>query len=120
MVTWVSVVSDYQAMLEMIQVGLMLKGYEVEAMMISDYRLLQERHVPDLIIIDVFKQEEEGERLCRQLKNNEQSRGIPLLFLSNHLSKKQVFNLTHATDVLFKPFRLSDLLCMVQKYTSTG
>ena len=86
----------------------------------SDYRFLQERHVPDLIIIDVFKQEEDGERLCRQLKNNEQSRGIPLLFLSNHRSKKQAFNLTHATDVLFKPFRLSDLFCMVQKYTSTG
>ena len=120
MVTRVSVVSDYQDMLDMLHVGLMLNGYEVEAIMINDYRFLKERYVPDLIIIDVFEQEEKGERLCRQLKNNEQSRGIPLLFLSNHRSKKQAFNLTHATDFLCKPFRLSDLFCMVQKYTSTG
>lgn len=116
----VVVVSDNQTMLKMLQAGLVLEGYDVQAIMINDYCFPQEGHVPDLIVVDVFQQGEQAERLCRRWKNTEQTKHIPLLFLSDSFHKGKAPEATLATDFLHKPFQVFDLFHMVTKYISIG
>ena len=116
----VDLVSDNQTMLKMLHAGLVLEEYDAQAFMLHDYPFPQEGYVPDLIVVDVFQLEEQGERLCQRWNNTEQTRHIPLLFLSDSFHKVKSHGATLATDFLRKPFHMPDLFLMVQKYISKG
>ena len=74
----------------------------------SGVRLLKmlENHIPDLILLDVEMPEMNGYEIIKILKNKEETRDIPVIFLTSHNdteSELQGLSLG-AIDYIFKPF----------------
>ncbi|PSB17237.1 diguanylate cyclase [filamentous cyanobacterium CCP2] len=71
---------------------------------------------PDLILLDVSMPDMDGYTVCQQLKKNEQTRNIPVIFISAFDS---VFNKVNAftvggLDYITKPFELVEVLARIQ------
>ena len=74
---------------------------------------------PDLILLDVIMPEMDGFEVCRRLKANPASAGIPVIFLTaldNPPSQTNSFRLIGAVDYITKPFRLDDVLIRVEAH----
>ncbi len=73
---------------------------------------------PRLILLDINMPEMNGFEVCRRLKSNEESREIPLIFLSgltNLQEKVKGFGLG-AVDFISKPFQREELLARVRTH----
>jgi len=77
---------------------------------------LAENVKPDLILLDVDLPVTDGFEICRQLKSNDATRDIPVLFLTANASKQLTvkgLNLG-AIDYITKPFEVAELSARVQ------
>ncbi|MBI3944689.1 MAG: response regulator [Armatimonadetes bacterium] len=74
------------------------------------------REVPDLVISDVEMPEMTGLQLCRLLKSDSRTSGMPILILSAHGARHEQFwgRETGADDYLPKPFTPESLLARVR------
>ena len=71
---------------------------------------------PDLILLDVMMPEIDGFEVCRQLKEKEATRNIPIIFmtaLSDEANKVRGFDLG-AVDYITKPFHQEEVLARVR------
>lgn len=73
---------------------------------------------PDLILLDVFVSDPNGYEVCRKLKENPNTRDIPVIFMS---SKKTIEDIQTAiqcggVDYLVKPFSSDKLLGRLKKH----
>jgi PleD family two-component response regulator len=71
---------------------------------------------PDLLLLDVNMPEITGYEVCQALKENPNTREIPVIFLSagNELSDKAKAFEAGAVDYVSKPFSLEEVLMRVQ------
>ena len=75
-------------------------------------------HPPDLILLDVMMPEMDGYEVCRQLKENERTRDIPVIFvtaLSEPIDEARGFELG-AADYITKPVRPQIVLSRVKTH----
>jgi CheY-like chemotaxis protein len=72
---------------------------------------------PDLIILDVLLQGEDGRELCRQVKSDARARHLPVILYSAKRITTEEQEASHADAFLKKPFHLQELLALVQQYT---
>jgi putative two-component system response regulator len=75
-------------------------------------------HKPDLVLLDIGMPGIDGFETCAHLKNNKESRDIPVIFLSglqNHSQKVRGFALG-AVDFVSKPFQSDELLARVRTH----
>ncbi|MCA9562709.1 MAG: diguanylate cyclase [Myxococcales bacterium] len=75
-------------------------------------------NIPDLILIDIVMPEMDGYQACIELKSDDRTRDIPLLFLSAKHSIDDVvrgFELG-AVDFLRKPFNLTELFVRLRTH----
>ncbi|MEZ0371955.1 MAG: response regulator, partial [Candidatus Sericytochromatia bacterium] len=73
---------------------------------------------PDLILLDVMMPGIDGYETCRQLKQNPETRDIPVLFLSalaDAVNKVKGFE-AGAVDFVSKPFDIAELLARVNTH----
>ena len=65
-------------------VGLLRKKYQtfVAKSGKEGLELAQGKHVPDLILLDVLMPDMDGYEVCRQLKADERTRNVPIIFLT--------------------------------------
>ncbi len=91
------------------------EGYRVQTSL--NGRCLQriESDLPDLILLDVLLQGEDGRELCQQLKGREQTRHIPVILFSAHITANSAIEVCGADDFLAKPFRIQELLAIVAR-----
>ncbi len=71
---------------------------------------------PDLILLDVMMPEMDGYMVCEQLKADEQTRDIPIIFLSalpDTIHKVKAFELG-GVDYITKPFQVQEVVARVQ------
>ena len=71
---------------------------------------------PDLILLDIRMPDIDGYEVCRRLKANEQTKDIPVIFLSaldNPLDKVKAFDVGGA-DYVSKPFQVPEVLARVR------
>jgi len=54
--------------------------------------------------------------VCRQLKNQEQTKHIPVILFSAHITAKSAAEACGADDLLAKPFRRKALLEIVARW----
>lgn len=111
---------DDPVILRLVQVNLELEGYDVllahhgeEAYEVATAEL------PDLIILDIMMPRWDGYRTCQELKANEKTHSIPVVFLS---AKAQASDIQKGKDIgvdeyLTKPFDPSDLVDVVERLT---
>jgi DNA-binding response OmpR family regulator len=111
------VVDDLLENLRLLASLLMEAGYEVRrapdgAMALSNVPRFQ----PDLILLDIMMPEMDGYEVCQRLKANEQTQGIPVIFLSAldlTFDKIKAFEVG-AADFIHKPFHPAEVMARVK------
>ncbi|HEY9698388.1 MAG TPA: response regulator [Trichocoleus sp.] len=92
-------------------------GYEVAVAKSGESALDRlQNHLPDLILLDVMMPGIDGFEACRRIKANEQTRDIPIIFmtaLSDTLDKVKGLSLG-AVDYITKPIQHEEVLARIQ------
>lgn len=110
-------IDDDVSILELLRINLELMGHNVETA--SDPTVgfaLAKQDVPDLIILDVMMPEVDGFTLCSRLRQNTQTKDIPILMLTalGMLQDKVKGFDMGADDYLVKPFEIPELKVRVK------
>ena len=114
------VIDDDQEILDVVREILTGEGYSVKAGLNSTSLQNLESEPPDLILLDVLLQGEDGRELCRQVKSHEQTRRIPVILFSANMAVNSSVSACGADDFLAKPFRMKELLDLVAKKMTPG
>jgi CheY-like chemotaxis protein len=110
------VVDDSAAILDVVTLALEMADCEVSTSLTGACFQQMEHNLPDLILLDVLLSGEDGGEICRRLKSDEQTRHIPVILISAHVGLVETAEECGADGLLVKPFRLSELRVMVNKY----
>lgn len=111
------VVDDDPDIVDFLHDLLELEGYTVKATVRVDLlEKLPNGDVPDLILLDVFLSGRDGREIVRYLKNQEETRQIPVIMFSAHPGTEATVREAGADDFLAKPFDLDKLLAKVEAY----
>jgi DNA-binding response OmpR family regulator len=89
------------------------EGFEVATVSfaLEGFRMATE-NPPDLILLDIMLPDETGFQTCGKLRRHLQTRGIPIIMMSNSgglLSQQAVAHLMGANDFLPKPLNVIEL-----------
>jgi CheY-like chemotaxis protein len=112
------IADDDPVILRLIQVNLELEGYAVITAA-NGVEAVREAtaHIPDLVILDIMMPRLDGYQACEQLKANDATKDIPIVFLSakaqmGDIEKGKTFGVA---EYLTKPFDPSELLEVVER-----
>jgi len=98
-----------------------LEDYEYDVMMarngdeaLQSIALLK----PDLVLLDIMMPEMDGYEVCRRLKENEESKNIPIIFLSAKNDTDDIVKgfKIGAADYVSKPFIKDELLARIETH----
>lgn len=111
------VIDDDQAILDAVRMVLQRAGYDVQSSMSGQcLQELDDKQMPDLILLDILLSGEDGRELCAQLKQREETRHIPVILCSAHFSGDVITYLTGASTFLPKPFHARELVETVKHF----
>lgn len=111
------VIDDDLAILEVIKIILEEKGYKVAT--ISDSTTVEKyilSHAPQMIFVDFWMAGLNGKKIVGIVKENTQTQNIPVIMISANHDVKQIAEEIQADGFLAKPFDISDLTTIVDKY----
>lgn len=111
------VVDDDEGIVEVVQMALEGEGYEVSTG--TDSKSLQQQLAaqrPSLILLDVLLSGDDGRDICQSLKQNEDTKHIPVIMLSAHADASKIAAVGGADDFLEKPFDVDALIEIVAKH----
>lgn len=113
------VVDDDPSILDALEFTLQDAGYRVRTSAKGDFleELHTQKKLPDLIILDVMLSGRDGRILCKHLKQQLQTRNVPIILISAHLDAKESSENVGADAFLAKPFEIDELLDRVKKFT---
>ncbi len=98
---------------------LVRRGYEIRSANSGPHALAAIRDdLPDLILLDIMMPDMDGYEVCAQLKAAEQTRDIPIIFISAlDATKDKIkgFNVG-GVDYITKPFQFAEVLARVQTH----
>ncbi|RKZ53553.1 MAG: hybrid sensor histidine kinase/response regulator [Candidatus Parabeggiatoa sp. nov. 3] len=110
------IVDDIQANLQFLHSTLIKQGYQVYSAINGKMALkVAQKKLPDLILLDIMMQGMNGYEVCEHLKADEQTRDIPVIFLSalnETFDKMKAFSVG-GVDYVTKPFQVKELLARV-------
>lgn len=113
------VVDDTQESLKLLQEFLTSAGYRVRLSDDGELALRSARiHPPALILLDIKMPGLDGYEVCRRLKQDEQTRAIPVIFLSileDDREKAKAFE-SGGVDYINKPVRPAEALARVKTH----
>ncbi len=102
---------------EMLRTYFNIQGYEVQSVEFGEdaVRACQEKR-PDLVLLDINLPDINGYEVCRRLKDDLRTRGIPIIFLSqrNQQSDKIHGLRIGGDDYITKPFNFDELRLRIQ------
>ena len=107
------IVEDEESLLKLESILLSSKGYRVTGVMDGKSALAEiQFNKPDLVILDIMLPEMDGFEVCRQIKENPQTRHIPVVMLT---AKKTVQDQARGQQAgcdayITKPFKSSKIL----------
>lgn len=76
----------------------------------KDLKEIIEQNKPDIIILDISLGQFDGREICRELKQNEEMKTIPIIMLSAHERLSKAYEDDCADGYIMKPFALAELL----------
>jgi len=113
------VVDDDQSILDAMEITLNLEGYDVESTTKGEETFSKiESFKPDLIFMDVYLSGMDGREICKQIKQENKTKHIPVIIFSANKSMKEVFKDSGANDFIGKPFNMDELYDKVKHQTS--
>jgi signal transduction histidine kinase len=111
------IVDDTLESLQVLANTLSEQGYKVRGAAKGKMALRTARSSPpDLILLDIKMPEMSGYEVCEQLKADEQTREIPVIFISaldEAIDKVKAFNLG-GVDYITKPFQVEEVLARIE------
>jgi len=115
----VLVVDDNQVNLQLLSHMLTRHGYKVQTVN-SGARALEAVQInpPDLILLDIMMPEMDGYQVCERLKAHEQTRDIPILFISALDATEDKVNAfaVGGVDYISKPFQAAEVMARVRAH----
>jgi signal transduction histidine kinase len=115
------VVDDTPANLRLLWQILSETGYKVRAVLDGPRALAAAQAAPpDLILLDIRMPDMDGYQVCQQLKSDERTRDIPVLFISalSETEDKLKAFAAGGVDYITKPFQQAEVLARVQTHLS--
>lgn len=115
--TQILVVDDQPSNLRFLSDVLSQEGYSViraiSGHLALNYALASP---PDLILLDIMMPEINGYEVCRKLKENSQTKDVPVIFLSvlDQTSEKVTAFRVGGTDYITKPFQVEEVLARIE------
>ncbi|MGB3755610.1 MAG: response regulator [Rivularia sp. (in: cyanobacteria)] len=111
------VVDDTPDNLRLLSAMLTTQGYEVRKALNGKMALNACRIIlPDLILLDIKMPEMDGYKVCQQLKADETTSGIPVIFISaldDVLDKVKAFDVG-GSDYITKPFYTAEVISRIE------
>lgn len=111
-------VDDSSLILMTVEKILSEQGYEVKGFS-KEMRALKylKENVPDLIILDVEMPEMDGFEMLKMIKEREELKDVPVIFLTSNNGQEEVLNAINggARDYIIKPINENVLLEKVNK-----
>ena len=105
------VVDDNEDILEIIK--LILEGYDYEVVTLADGGLLFNsirEFKPDLILLDIMLGNMDGRELCKAIRENDETKDIPIIFVSaSHSVSDRFMAMGSNVDFLAKPFDINEV-----------
>ncbi len=113
------IVDDNRDIVEALQFVLEDAGYKTKTSQEGeDAEKLTEKNLPALLILDVLLSGKDGRDICLKLKNQSQTKKLPVIMISAHPSAQKSVAQCGADAFLAKPFNVVDLLSTVEKFAS--
>ena len=112
-------IDDTPANLRLLVGILTEQGYKVRAVPSGKLALAGIRQSPpDLILLDIMMPEMDGYEVCSQLKADEKTRDIPVIFISaiNEVLDKVKAFAVGGVDYIAKPFQVEEVLARVETH----
>ncbi|WP_071818813.1 response regulator [Rippkaea orientalis] len=113
------IVDDVAANLRLVRDTLIHQGYTVRSCTRGAMALRGAKAAkPDLILLDIKLPDADGYEICKQLKADEQTADIPVIFLSalNTTVDKVEGLAAGGVDYITKPFHIPELLARVETH----
>ncbi len=115
------IVDDTPENLRLLSSMLKNQGYVIRAMMNSTmaFKSIQ-TELPDIILLDINMPDMNGYDVCRQLKQAESTRDIPVIFISaldEVVNKVEAFRVGGA-DYITKPFQVEEVMARIENQLS--
>lgn len=104
------IADDDPAIVDVLRLMLELEGYQVSHTYTGDILLNLIDDFPDLILLDINLGSHDGRKLCRFLKDDPETRKIPVLMISANYNIGSSAKDSGANDFVAKPFDMDVLL----------
>lgn len=115
----VLVVDDDVDILNLVKTILNMNRYSTET--IANWQHLDnaiKNFDPALILLDISLSGANGLDICRDLKQNETTRDIPVILFSANVEMAKKVNECGASGYISKPFSIKELLEVIQRHAS--
>ena len=107
----VLIVDDNPDVLQVMQLLLGTRGYEVETITRGEETFKKvEIFQPNLIFLDVHLSGMDGREICKQLKTTEEIKHIPVILFSANMNVEKSITECLADGFISKPFDINDLI----------
>lgn len=113
------VVDDTPENLHLLSGILSKKGYQVRPVPNGKLALSAAQRIPpDLVLLDIMMPEMDGYEVCQQLKADEVTKDIPVIFISaiNDVMDKVKAFAVGGVDFITKPFQLEEVLARIETH----
>jgi CheY-like chemotaxis protein/class 3 adenylate cyclase len=109
------VVDDVPANVRLLEAVLEPRGYDVVSATDGDRALgLVETSKPDLVLLDVMMPHPDGYEVCRRLREDDETAGLPVIMVTASTDEKSKAIQAGADDLIAKPFSHDELLTRIR------
>ena|SRR5437868_3613231 len=110
------IIDDDPDMRTVINVLLKKQGYEVDTASREEEVMDKvEQFRPSVILLDVLLSGADGRNICREIKENQKMKDVPIIMLSAHPGAAENIDNYGADDFIGKPFNSDYLLMKVDQ-----
>lgn len=112
------IVEDEESLLKLESILLTTKGYNVQGVATGTAALKAVAETPpDLVLLDIMLPEMDGFEVCRHIKNNPETRHIPVILLTAKKSPEDVARgkQVGADQYITKPFKSSMVVASIER-----
>ena len=114
------IIDDSQDLLYVLKFFLTQKGYEVEIVTREEELIsLFKSFSPDLIIIDIYLQGEDGREICKKLRSHIETKYVCILMFSASAKKLANYKEYGADGYIEKPFGLNEVITKIEATLET-
>jgi DNA-binding response OmpR family regulator len=108
------IIDDNPDICEVVKIILSKAGYQARAM--EHFEPFDKTEAPDMILLDIKMNDQDGTQICRQLKNKKPTSNIPVIIFSASPDIEAAAHKAGADDFIAKPFKIRDLLRKIEHF----